>query len=296
MTSHFSTLSSSFRVTAFIDILGWGSLTEGIPTRVLRRMKRAESLDDAEKTYAEHLVAQVSRARAIDDSTRGILTGLSEICAPAEAVGGPGSLRQFWENQHVVFLRASDCIFAHSASFQNLALFVSELLKRGLNSGILFRAGISGGFVQHLEAPLVGSPDARSRSLSLFGDGITSATKAESSSRGCGVRALIHERVQSILGEALGHAVDDFPQGVADVNTQLRWWMDFSTIWAGNRHLHLVSPVTQEWLESTIQELSSGDQFRWNRETPNGRRPIDDTVMLLRELLDQGGAPAITDR
>lgn len=106
MPNDFSELSSSFRVTAFVDILGWGSLTEGIPTRVLRRMKRAESLDDHEKTYGERLVAQVNRARAIDDATRAILTGLSEICAPAEAVGGPGSLRQFWENQHVVFLRA----------------------------------------------------------------------------------------------------------------------------------------------------------------------------------------------
>jgi hypothetical protein len=291
MPSNFPELSSSFRVTAFIDILGWGSLTEGIPTRVLRRMKRAESLDDHEKAYGERLVAQVNRARAIDDATRAILTGLNEICAPADAVGGPGSLRQFWEHQHVVFLRASDCIFAHSASFQNLALFVSELLKRGLNSGILFRAGISAGFVQHLEAALTGSPDVRSRSISLFGDGITSATKAESASRGCGVRALIHERVQSILGEALGHSVHDFSQGPAYANTQLRWWMDFSTIWAGNKHLHLVSPVTREWLECTIHELSSGDQFGWNRETANGRRPIDDTVMLLRELSGQD-APA----
>ncbi len=274
-------LSEAFRMTAFIDILGWGSLTKGIPLLTLRHMKRGERLDAAEREHATWLRGRVQVAHRINTGLREILSELHGLCTPMNDVVGAPSAVHFLENSHVTFVRASDCIFAHSSSFQNLSVFASELLKRGLDRGILLRAGIAGGIVHHADDAVTGLSDVRSRDISLFGDAITNAVHAETSVPGSGVRAWFHRDLPALFTESFEPAV----QRRRGRRSELRWWHDFHGLWSNGSAAEYARPVEPVWLKSTIARLESGQEFAWNRESASGRRRVKSTIALLHEVL-----------
>jgi hypothetical protein len=145
------TLSDHFRVTAFVDILGWSSLTKGIDSLTLRRMKRDERLSQTEREDAARLCRQVEIASHLDNAVRKILEELEDFAVPERDVEGLPDAKAFWENRHVTFVRSSDSIFLHSSHYRWIVAVVSELFKRGLSHGIMFRAGISCGVVIHFD-------------------------------------------------------------------------------------------------------------------------------------------------
>ena len=156
--SDFHELDRAFRITAFLDILGWGALTKGVPLLTMRRAVQGEPLEPDQSAQLGELQARVQTARRINDSIEATLNDLPALCRPFENVMGSGvGAGHFLKNAHVVYVRASDCIFAHSKSFQAMTVFVSELQKRCLSRGILLRNGP--------ESDRIGPPSARSGDL-----------------------------------------------------------------------------------------------------------------------------------
>jgi hypothetical protein len=144
----------------------------------------------------------------------------------------------------------------------------------------MLRAGISAGFVHHIEDAVVGA-DARARDISIFGDGITTAVEAEKLRKGSGVRAFCHSRLPHMLGEPRWRAASlRRPRGQP---YEIKWWHDFRNVWNGEPAEH-VTPVTDEWLDDTATRLRKAPDFAWNRRTAKGREKVNDTVALLEEI------------
>jgi hypothetical protein len=276
----FTALSKGFRITSFIDVLGWGSLTQGVPLLTFRRMARPESLTLREVTHAKRLAASIDTAHRINRTIQEILTELHGLCVPIDDIAGASSAASFFRKRHVVFVRASDCIFTTSSSYPMTTVFVSEMLKRGLSRGVLLRAGISAGFVHHVEDPVVGA-DPRARDISIFGDGITTAVEAEKLRKGSGVRSWCHSRLPHMLSDPRWRAAS--LRHARGQPWEIKWWHDFRTVWNGEPAEH-VTPVTDEWLADTAARLRRAPEFAWNRRTPKGRITVDDTVALLDSL------------
>jgi hypothetical protein len=280
------TLTRSFRVTGFVDILGWASLTDGIDSRMLRRVKRAEDLSLPEREEVERLSNQVEVATRLDRAVRLILRQLQCFSIPERDVEGSPNAQRFWKNHHATFVRVSDSIFVHSSSYRTVVTVVSELLKRGLLHGIMFRAGISCGIVVHLEQDGSVELDPRTRDISMFGDGITTAVAAEKAGKGLGVRVLVHSRVRSLLSDPMDLSiVRACATQSPDVTDELCWWNDFANLYTDMEHIETCTHSTREWLESTACRLEVHQDYNWNRLSTRGRVPLQDTVTLLRNAI-----------
>ncbi len=275
-------LSQHFRVTAFVDVLGWGSLTDGIDSLTLRKMKRSDSLTESERELAEVLTRKVQLAHRLDAAVVKILHDLEAFGEPTRDVLGEPGAKHFWENRHVTFVRSSDNIFLHSASFKGVVAVVTELLKRGLDQGLLFRAGLSCGVVLHIDHAASPRLDPRSRDISLFGDGITTAVSTEKAGSGCGVHAFIHNRLMSLLRDE--HLLITRPHSTStpEVQDELCWWKDLAAHWPDTESIGACIPPTKAWFDSAASRLLTHDDFAWNRASTSGRLRVDDTLEIVR--------------
>ena len=277
---NYKALSEHFRVTAFVDVLGWSELTGGIDSLVLRRMRREASLRPDEVEAAERLKGQIATATRLDGTIQRIIGELRALATPLSDVKGVPDAKRFFENRHVTFVRSSDNIFLHSASFRWTSLFVSELMKRGLNQGLLMRAGISCGVVVHSQAAASLALDPRSQDISIFGDGITTAVAAEKAAHGLGERALIHGRLLDLIGDHDVDAIEKTLLAEHEIH-QLRWWADFAELWPDAEWVEECTRPTKGWFDETLMRLRTHPDFDWNRRSPKGRTKIEDTILLL---------------
>lgn len=279
MTSDYRDLADAFQVTAFIDVLGWGSITAGIPLRVLRRIRQGEILTEEDEQLAQKLSASRAHARRLDQKIRTILGELHELARPADPVSGSRHASAYLRNSHITYVRASDCVMAHSSSFRMMSIFVSEMLKGGLNHGILFRAGLAAGLVDHAEEPPVRAVDSKTRNITYIGDAATSAVTAESSQSGTGVHAWLCPRVLELL-DVRDEALATMRPGVIE----LAWWDDFRKRWPNGLGVRHSTTLPDSWFDATITRLQSAPEFSWNRESEKGRAAVDDTISLLRSI------------
>jgi hypothetical protein len=293
MTTTYKSLSRLFRITAFVDVLGWSALTEGIDSLVLRRMKREQSLTPQQTEQARLLSDRVSRARRLDGEVSTIIRELRALAVPAGDVAGVADAVHFWENRHVTFVRFSDNIFLHSSSPKLMMLFVSELLKRGLERGLLLRAGLSCGVAVHVEPESDGGLDARSRDVSLFGDGITTAVAAERAGSGQGVRVLVHRRLATLLGDDLQVLVRPVITRNEHVDREFLWWADFRDLWPDTESVEIVTACSNEWIDRVHKLLADDPIYDWNRRTRDGADRIRDTSELLRRVLEERSGPVL---
>jgi len=277
----YKSLSRHFRVAAFVDLLGWSALTEGIELLILRRMKREASLKPHEIAAAERLKRQIETATRLDATVQEIVAELRDLATPLTDVEGVPDAKHFFENRHVIFVRSSDNIFVHSASFRWVAFFVSELLKRGLARGLLFRAGISGGVVMHSQVARSPRLDPLSQDISIFGDAITTAVAAEKAAKGFGVRAFIHDRLFDLLLDHDMEAIGSSDIAKSPAQNQLRWWADFTELWRDTEWSDQCTKPTENWFDEMVSCLRMHPDFEWNRSSPNGRERIEDTIDLL---------------
>lgn len=282
-------LTRHSRITAFVDILGWGSITTGVDSLALRRLASKDDLSPEDNEKISRLHSDTAIATRLDSAARQILIDLEPLAVPEKNISGAADAREFWENRHNTFIRSSDNIFIHGTSFRVVAAFVSELLRRGLDHGILFRAGISCGLVYHSEPPGPERLDPRSRSISIFGDGITSAVYSERAGTGRGVRAFIHSRLLSLLKEDDTAVLRAISTDKVDVHTaELRWWCDFAEIWPNTKLTEFCSSPIDQWISDTVYRLENDEMFDWNRKSEHGRIRLQDTKHLLLEVLNSG--------
>jgi len=160
-----------------------------------------------------------------------------------------------------------------------------QQLKRGLMRGSLFRAGLACGLVVHFEQSNSTNLDTRSRNISIFGDGITSAVAAERAGAGHGVRVLIHSRLASLLREQELLVTRPFKMERQEVHDELCWWKDLERAWPNTEHIEQCTRATPSWLRAAATRLERHSDFDWNRRSESGRQRLDDTTNLLREAL-----------
>lgn len=293
MNGDFEALLAASRVTAFVDILGWGVLTSGSINDILRKTALAAeggeqpmlTSDERQRLseYEEHLKI----ARRIDREVQHILKTLRDWMVP-ETVGGRTAARQarnFWGNRHATFVRVSDCIFMQSTSFSILTAVVSELLKRGLKAGVLMRAGLSLGYVMHVDHPSPPDVDVRSHDISLYGSGMTSAVKAESSARKTGVRTIVHPQLTEILHADGGYELLESHCGTPPNDiVEFPWWRDQWRVGMSDQDRERLTAWSQEDVVSIIDALRSSPLFTWNR-CGEGQLAVDDTLLVLQQAL-----------
>lgn len=288
----YDSLAHSFRVVAFVDVLGWSALTGGIDTLTLRKMARKASLSPEERAEAERLAVQMQRARQLDGTVSQVIRDLRALAKPLESVvGEPGAVR-FWQNRHITFVRFSDNVFLHSSSPKWVVLFLSELLKRGLERGLLFRAGLSAGAMVHEEPGSDPDLDPRSRDVSLFGDAITTAVAAEKAGSGRGVRAFVHQRLADLLGDDLSFLLRPTETCDRCVKHELAWWSDFRDRWPRTGGTEIATRTTEEWLERMRESLLHDAMYEWNRNSTHGSKRLEDTEHLLGTILAERAAGA----
>lgn len=278
MSNEYPEFKDKFAVTAFIDVLGWSSLTAGISLLVLRKIAQGRPLSDEEHGQVEDLRKNRRVALDLDVRIDAILSELEGLADPIDEIMGMSDGDRFLERRHITYLRFSDSIFAHSSSLQYMEVFVSELLKRALDRGILLRAGMSGGLIEHSDASRSGRRDPRTRSITIIGDGITTAVKAEGSEKGAGVHAWISPRLYELL-----HDGEDPIGQVGHESLELHWWTDFTKAWPAHRAgREFAAPIDAGWIDDTIRRLESASEFEWNRSNPDGQEKVDDTIALLQ--------------
>jgi len=200
------------------------------------------------------------------------------------------SSRSFWENRHVTFVRVSDGIFIHSTSYSTITYVVSEVLKRGLTSGVLLRAGLSLGFVEHLDHPCPSGLDSRSHDISLFGTGITTAYCAESSVKGTGVRAIVHPELAKIIrldtevsNDLLNTRCGNHEKEIIEYP----WWRDHWRVGMSDQERELLTSWSRSDIEDLLTRLRSSDEFAWNRNNKKGQRAINDTMQVLSTAIKE---------
>ena len=285
------------RVTAYVDILGWGSITQARVNDILRKAAIAEEQDknvtisDHEQQRLLDYAKQLTIARMIDASIQKILTDLRRWMVPKPPVRPSvrHSSRNFWENLHATFVRVSDGIFIHSTSYSTITYVVSEVLKRGLKSGVLLRAGLSLGYVEHRDHRCPSYLDSRSHDISLFGTGITTAYCAESSVKGTGVRAIVHPELAEILRKdpEVRDALQNTRCGDPAKDTiEYRWWRDHRLNGMTDQEREPLTGWSRSDIEGLITRIRFSDEFAWNRNE-NGRKHIDDTIKVLTTAIEE---------
>jgi hypothetical protein len=290
-------LLTKSHVTAYVDILGWRSITQAGVNDILQKVVIAKEqgrtvtisdLSGQEQLRLSDYAQQISIARRINTSIQELLTDLRPWMVPGPPVGCHSS-RNFWENRHATFVRVSDGIFIHSTSYSTITYVVSEVLKRGLKSEVLLRAGLSLGYVEHRDHQCPSDLDSRSHDISLFGTGITTAYCAESSVKGTGVRAIVHPELAKILRldtEVRDDLLNTRCGNPAKDTIEYRWWRDHRRVGMTDQERDLLTSWSRSDMEDLLTRLRSSDKFAWNREQ-KGQKAINDTKQVLSTAIEE---------
>lgn len=161
-------------------------------------------------------------------------------------------------------------------------------------TGASLRAGLSCGVVFHVDHAASPGLDPRSRDISLFGDGITTAVVAEKAGTGRGARAFIHDRLMSLLRDDHLAITRSHSTSTPDVQAELRWWADLSQHWPNTESIETCPPPTKAWLEGAASRLETHDDFAWNRQSPNGLHRVNDTLAIIRAAAAELSTPPET--
>lgn len=279
------------RFTAFVDVLGWRSLTYRQDTELLSKYADAlfqrttpaftgteiRSLDESAKKFwtAADLDATIS---IILDELQYYFKPIPTSCAKQT----PEFVKSYYNHQHVTFVRASDSIFLLSTDLSRLLRVVSEIFKRAMIKGLLLRAGISVGPVQHSTITAGPALDPECINISIFGGGITTAVETEKQSGG--MRVYIHPDIFNLVEGSADYAPHILTRKswFRRKTHELRWWKDFWQVGMNDTEAMLLTEWTKQDIEKQTGRLYTDHKFEWNRRSKDGRKKLRDTKSALQ--------------
>lgn len=276
-------------IVAYLDVLGWRSLTRCPPEvfRELRNHARAHERPGETGPVSpalEDYRKSMERAIAIDIKLRDILRDLRTLTRPLPTQRDP-----YWRRAHVTFVHLSDGIFLHSTAYAAVFACVAEIMKRSLQSGVLVRGGLAIGFVRHRMEPLDGDRDSRSFSHSLVGTGVSSAVAAEKGPKrdddfvtSPGARVFVDDGLAELIrNEEQGESVGLLSE-YGSVLTELAWWGVPEEHRAHHNEEGRPTRWTRGDVRALIEALRVSPEFAWNRDSMDGQRKLEDTIQVLR--------------